>query len=68
MSERRGEPPSEVREALNVVAEGRAYTREHFPVGNPDKYVGHHRADDFDAAIDVLVAWVIAVLVREEAP
>lgn len=41
-------------EAHGIVVDGRNYTREHFPEGHPDKYVGHVRADVFDQAVDVL--------------
>lgn len=44
--------------ALVAVAHGRAYTVEHFGFSLSGKYVGHVPADEYDRAVDALVAWV----------
>jgi hypothetical protein len=49
-------------EAHGIVAGGRAYTKEHFPLGSPGKYVGHVAADTYDAAVDRLVDGVVELV------
>lgn len=47
-----------IADALRIASEGRAHTRTNFHNGNPGKYVGQHPSDDYDAAVDALVASV----------
>lgn len=56
------EPPGDdLRAALKVVADGRAYTREHFS-RPPTGYVGHTPAAEYDAAVDAIVAGLTDIL------
>lgn len=49
-------------EALQVVTEGRAHQREHYPSAGEGKYVGHHPAHLYDAAIDIIAEGLAARL------
>lgn len=62
-------PPddAELRRALTIVADGRAYTREHFRTPKTT-YVGHTPSDVYDAAIDTLVAGLTHLLNGADQP
>lgn len=55
------QPHADLRAALKVVADGRAYTREHFS-RPPTGYVGHTPAAEYDAAVDAIVAGLTDIL------
>jgi hypothetical protein len=51
-----------IKDDLLTVTEARTYTREHFPLGSPNRYVGHTPSNDYDAAIDRLTECIPALL------
>ena len=55
-----------LRRQCEMVATGRAHTREHFPLGEPDTFVGRIPTDDFYVAVDGIVGDLPAILDRLE--
>lgn len=55
MAELTHEQIAVLRRLLAMVGDARAYTREHYPVGHPGKFVGDHPADEYDRALDAIV-------------
>jgi hypothetical protein len=58
----------QLRRAWTVVMEGRDYTREHFPNGSAGKFVGRLPAEEYDAALDLLLAELPRLIDGQEAP
>lgn len=47
--------------ALEIVAHGRAYTVEHFGFSESGKFVGHTPVEEYERALDSLVAYVDSI-------
>ncbi len=62
MSEPSQPPTRTLRQDAALVAAARAYIRVHYPIGHPGKYVGAVLADEYDAAVDRIVAAMPALL------
>jgi hypothetical protein len=52
----------QLRRAWLVVNEGRDYTREHFPNGSAGRFVGRLPAEEYDQALDLLLAELPALI------